>query len=97
MGNPQFRKNIKQTQKCKCKNNIKLIYLTFLYTVHANLKNINSFSVVKSMKKFSPIKSINSSTHMKSINKTITELSIINKIPPAFVVAFVLVVAFWFY
>jgi hypothetical protein len=34
-----------QNEKYKCKNNIKLIYLT-LYTVHVNLESINNVSLV---------------------------------------------------
>jgi hypothetical protein len=75
------RKNIIQNQKYKCKNNIKLIYLTFIYCT-CKFESINSLSLVKTMNKLSLIKSINNLTHMKSVNslslvKTIIELSII--------------------
>ena len=58
----------KVTIKYECKNNRRFIYLT-LYTVHANLKSINSISLVKTMNKLPLIKSINNITRMKNINK----------------------------
>jgi hypothetical protein len=63
-----------ENQKCNCKNNIKLIYLT-LYTVHVNLKNINNFSLVLTMNKLSLTKSINILMYMKNIRKALHFMS----------------------
>ena len=68
-------------KKYECKNNIKLIYLSFMHCTCKFEKHKQSFL------KLALIKSMNNLTHMKSINnlslvKTIIELSIINNIPP---------------
>ena len=65
-----------QNKKYKCKSNIKLIYLTFVYCTCKFEKRKQSFL---SEEKLSLIKSVNNLTHMKSINnlslvKTVIEL-----------------------
>ena len=49
------KKNVVQNQKCKCKNNIKLIYLTFIHCT-CKLESINNLSFVKTLIELSIIK-----------------------------------------
>jgi len=77
------RKNIIQNQEYKCKNNIKLTYLTFIHCTCKFEKHGQSF-LSGNYEQTSLIKSINNLTHMKSTNhlslvKTVIVLSIISE------------------
>jgi len=56
--NHLIRKNIIQNQKYMCKNDIKLIYLTFIHWT-CKFESINNLSLVKTVNKLSLIKRIN--------------------------------------